>query len=102
MPKIVKVATLKEIPHGKCKSVEIDGQMIALFNCDDEIYAVSNECTHAAASLCEGNFEGIEVTCPWHAARFDVRSGEALSPPAYEPLKVFKVILDQDNIQIEI
>ncbi len=50
-------------------------------------FALDNACSHEEGPLAEGEIEGHEVMCPWHGARFDVRTGEVLGPPAYEDLR---------------
>jgi len=64
---------------------------IAVFNVDGEFYAIEDICTHDGSELTGGVVEGFEVECPRHGARFDVRSGAALCPPAYLPTAKFPV-----------
>jgi nitrite reductase/ring-hydroxylating ferredoxin subunit len=55
--------------------VNIKGKEIALFNIDGSFFALDNACTHEKGPLAEGDIEGHEVTCPWHGAKFDIRTG---------------------------
>src|SRR5215471_2626792 len=64
-----------------CKGIELEGVKIGLFRVDDEIHALDDICTHGAAMLSDGEFEGHEVECPLHAGLVDVRTGRALSAP---------------------
>jgi naphthalene 1,2-dioxygenase system ferredoxin subunit len=64
-----------------CRGIGIEGVKIGLFRVDDEIHALDDTCTHGAALLSEGEFEGHEVECPLHAGLVDVRTGRALSAP---------------------
>ena len=75
---------------------------IALFNCDGEYYAIDNDCTHVGGPLCEGELDGYTVTCPWHGAEFNVRTGEVLAPPAEENVDSYKVHVESYVIKIEI
>jgi len=74
---------------GQMRALEHGGVSILLCNVDGEIYAVENECSHAAVPLDEGTLRGCELECDFHGAVFDVRSGEALAMPASRPLRTF-------------
>ncbi len=102
MGNLAEVADVGEIGPGEARLVEADGKEIALFNCGGEYYAIDNECTHVGGPLCEGEIEGGTVICPWHGAGFSIRTGEALSPPAEENVRTYKVHIDGDKIKIEI
>jgi len=71
--------------------VEVAGVAVALFNVGGELLAVEDVCTHDGAPLADGDVEGEVITCPRHGARFSLRSGEVLAPPAYEPLPCYEV-----------
>ena len=101
MPSFIRVATRDELPSGGKKLVEIDGRAIAVFNIEDEIYAIDDVCTHDGGPLAEGELIGCEIECPRHGARFDVRTGRALCMPAIEPVTVHPVELRGDDIYIE-
>ncbi len=62
---------------------------IAVARSGDEYFAIEDVCTHDGAELTGGAVEGAEIVCPRHGARFCLRTGEALTPPAYEPVRVF-------------
>jgi 3-phenylpropionate/trans-cinnamate dioxygenase ferredoxin subunit len=100
MAEFVKVATRSEIPPGGKLLAEIDGRAIAVFNCEGSYYAIDDVCTHDGGPLAEGEFEGCEVRCPRHGARFDVRTGRALSFPAIEPVAAHQVELRGDEILV--
>tara|TARA_B100000809_G_C15002722_1_gene482096 strand:+ start:88 stop:294 length:207 start_codon:yes stop_codon:yes gene_type:complete len=68
MPKLVKVASVNELPTGEGKVVDAEGQSIALFNVDGIFPAIDNTCTHVGGPLGEGNLVGDIVNCPWHDA----------------------------------
>jgi len=76
-----------------------DGDVaIAVFNIDGELYAVEDVCTHDGGDLATGELRGFEIECPRHGARFDVRTGAVLCPPAYEPIAKFPVKIENDTI----
>ena len=102
MGEFVKVASANEIAAGQAKLINIKGEEIALFNIEGVFFAVQNACTHEEGPLVEGDIEGHEVTCPWHGARFDVRTGEVLCPPAYEDVHRYNVRLIGTDIELEI
>ncbi|MFQ5786987.1 MAG: Rieske (2Fe-2S) protein [Thermodesulfobacteriota bacterium] len=102
MANLVEVAKTNELEPGQGKLVEVEGKEIALFNCDGSYYAIDNECTHVGGPLCEGDLEGEKVTCPWHGAEFNIKTGEVLALPAEESVKSYRVKVDGDSIKIEV
>ncbi len=95
-----RVCAKSELAPGKVKRIE--DPPIAVFNVEGTLLAVSDTCTHAEASLSEGRVDGETVECPLHGACFDLRTGEALTPPAIEPVQTFRVLAQEDNIYVEI
>jgi 3-phenylpropionate/trans-cinnamate dioxygenase ferredoxin subunit len=85
----VEVGPAESIPPGDYASVEVDGTFVAVFNVDGEFLAVEDVCTHDGGGLAGGRVEGDEVICPRHGARFCLRTGRAMTPPAYEPVRTF-------------
>ena len=102
MGKFVKVATTDEMAEQPVKCVEVDGKNIALFDVQGEIFALSDTCTHRGGPLSEGELEGTKVTCPWHGAEFDVRTGGVLGPPAATGVESYPVRVRGKDIVIEI
>ena len=85
------MCALEKLPPGEQLVLEVDGTDAAVFNIEGEILAIEDVCTHDGAQLTGGVVENCEIICPRHGARFCLRTGEALSPPAYEPAAVFPV-----------
>jgi nitrite reductase/ring-hydroxylating ferredoxin subunit len=102
MASFVRVANRSEIPTGAGKCVEVNGRRIALFNLGGEIYAIDDECTHSGGPLSEGFVDGEEIECPWHSARFSIRTGEVLSPPAFDGVTSYRVRIAGDEVEVEI
>mgnify|MGYP001586357718 FL=1 len=102
MPQFMKVATTDELREQQSKLVELEGQKIALFRVDGTFYALSDTCTHRGGPLSEGAVEGTEVTCPWHGAKFDLRTGALLGPPAQQGLRSYPVRVTGTDIEIEV
>ncbi len=94
----VRVASRAEIPEGGMKVVEVRGQPIAICNVGGVYYAVHDQCTHETYPLTEGTLDGHVLTCVLHGAQFDVRTGEVLQPPAYEPVKTYEVATEGEDI----
>ena len=101
MPEFMKVARTEDIPAGRATMVEVNGKEIALFNIGGSFHAIDNTCTHVGGPLCEGEVEGIEVTCPWHGAVFDVTTGQVLGPPAGVGVGRYNVRVDGSDIEVE-
>jgi 3-phenylpropionate/trans-cinnamate dioxygenase ferredoxin subunit len=97
-----KVAAVGEIPAGSARQVTIDGRRLAVFNVGGTFYALDDTCPHRGAPLSEGTVNGTEVTCPWHAAAFDLATGEHLCPPAPSDVRAYKVQVVGDEVQVEI
>jgi 3-phenylpropionate/trans-cinnamate dioxygenase ferredoxin subunit len=75
----VRIADTSELVPGQMKCVQVEGQDILLANVGGDYYAIGNRCTHLGGSLCGGSLASAVVACPRHGARFDVRTGQALS-----------------------
>jgi 3-phenylpropionate/trans-cinnamate dioxygenase ferredoxin subunit len=86
MAEFVRVGRVDELPPGGKLLADLDGRAIAVFNVDGEFYAIDDVCTHDGGPLAEGDLEGCEIRCPRHGARFDVKTGKAMSFPAFEPV----------------
>lgn len=102
MADFVSVAKTSDLEPGKCMRVIVSGRKIALYNVDGEIYATDDTCSHAEASLSEGCLRGDEIECPRHGARFNVRTGQALSLPAWAPVETFEVKVEGGEIFVQI
>lgn len=96
----VDVARVEELPQGERKVVDVDGANIAVFNIGGQYYAIEDVCTHDGGELASGPLEGDEVVCPRHGARFCVKTGAALAPPAYEPVAVFPTRIADGKVQV--
>lgn len=100
---LVKVAEVHEIPDGKAKRVLVKRHPIAIFNCGGEYFAIDDTCSHADASLAEGEMlDGCKVSCPLHGAQFDIKTGDALTLPAVTPVEKYKVTVDGTAIMLEV
>ncbi len=84
-------------------TTEVDGWPIVVVRCRQGYYAVEDRCTHEEEALSGGEVEtdSCEIVCPRHGARFCLKTGEALTPPAYEPVRTFKVRAENGRVLIE-
>jgi nitrite reductase (NADH) small subunit/3-phenylpropionate/trans-cinnamate dioxygenase ferredoxin subunit len=96
------VADAREIAPGQGKAVDVDGRRVAVFNLNGTFYAIDDACPHRGGPLSEGEINGTTVTCPWHAAQFDILSGQHLSPPANRGVASYKVSVDGTAVRIEL
>lgn len=96
----VTVAPLADFPPGSSQVVDVDGVAVAVFNIAGEVLAIEDVCSHDGNCLTGGDLEGEEIICPRHGARFSLRSGEALSAPAYDPVAVMPVRVESGLVQV--
>jgi nitrite reductase/ring-hydroxylating ferredoxin subunit len=88
----VEAGKVSEISNGQMKHAEINGKEIVIANLDGKFYAFAERCGHMNARLSRGNINQNIVTCPFHAAKFDITSGKKIgepvleTPPGMEPL----------------
>ena len=98
----VLVGKTSEMPPGKLNKISVDGKEVLVVNLDGNYFAMDDTCTHSGASLSEGQLDGSTVTCGWHGAQFDCKTGKLEKFPAkINDLKSYKVIVESDDIFIE-
>jgi nitrite reductase/ring-hydroxylating ferredoxin subunit len=97
-----KAAAVTEVPPGRAKQVTVNGKAVGLFNVGGTFYAIDDTCPHRGAPLSEGDVAGTEVTCPWHAAAFDLTTGAHLCPPAPRGVAIYKVQVVGDEVQVDV
>ena len=86
----------------KVKTINIsENKDIAIFNVDGEFYAIDDLCSHAEASLAEGEVFDCKVECPLHGAEFDLKTGEAVTLPATRPVDTYMISVENDIIYLE-
>lgn len=100
MSEWVTVAREGELVPGQFQVVDVNDTQIAVFNLGGQFYAIADVCTHDGGQLTGGTVEGDEIVCPRHGARFCIRTGAALSAPAYEPTDTFPVRVENGEIQV--
>jgi 3-phenylpropionate/trans-cinnamate dioxygenase ferredoxin subunit len=89
---MIKICALDDIAPGSVISADIDGQQVAVVRVDGGgVYAIRDECSHAAVPLSEGEVDGCTLECWLHGSRFDLRTGAPTGLPATEPVPVYPV-----------
>ncbi len=101
MARFVKVGRADEIAPGDKKIYEVDGILVVVINLDGEYYCVEDVCTHDGGPLGEGALDDGQIICPRHGARFDVRTGDALTLPAFEPVPTYQVKVENGDLLVE-
>jgi 3-phenylpropionate/trans-cinnamate dioxygenase ferredoxin subunit len=99
----LRVCNVADLSEGRGTLFEVTGDTsVALFSVDGEVFAVSDRCSHAEASLSEGDVFGCEVECPRHGAAFNVSTGEPLTLPATVPLATYDVRVEDGAVSINV
>lgn len=101
----MKVAALSELAaEGAVTGVETAGRRIALARVDGEVYAFADNCSHRDFPLSVGEVdtEACTVTCEWHGAAFDLRTGNPLCAPATRPIAVYETRLEDGAVWIHL
>ena len=99
MAGFTKVAKISEIPAGSGKVIEVGGNVLALFHCGGQVYAIDNTCRHQGGPLGEGTVAGTSVTCPWHGWEYDVKTGACRLDPSIAD-QTFPVKVEGEDILI--
>ena len=89
-----------DLTPGTPKLVMVDNTPVCVALIDGNVYAIADTCTHSDASLSEGELNGALIECWLHGAEFDMRTGEAVTPPATAPVAKFHVTIDGENVTI--
>jgi 3-phenylpropionate/trans-cinnamate dioxygenase ferredoxin subunit len=96
----VKVAEVGELAPGDMKVVNIGDDQILIVNVDGDFHAIDDLCSHAFASLADGDLNGKEVECPLHGSVFNVTTGEVMTSPADESQRVFNLRIEGQDIMV--
>jgi 3-phenylpropionate/trans-cinnamate dioxygenase ferredoxin subunit len=100
----VEVFPLDELGPDEMKHVSAGGRTLCVYNLGGELYAIEDRCSHDDGPLCEGDWDPDEgvVICPRHGANFDLRTGEALTLPAFTPVETFPVLVENGVVKVEL
>lgn len=98
----VAVGSFSDLEEGIGTRVEVGDHRVAIFLIEGEIFAIGDRCTHAEASLSEGEVYDHEVECPRHGSEFDLRSGKPLTLPATKPVPTYAVTVEDGTVYLEL
>ena len=98
----VEVANLADLREGEGRKICHGGHVAAVFLTEGEVYALGDRCSHAEASLSEGEVFDTEVECPRHGAVFDLTTGEALTFPAVRPVPSYPTRVEGERVLVEL
>jgi nitrite reductase/ring-hydroxylating ferredoxin subunit len=99
---LVRLCSLADVPEGGSKAFNIGERHVAVFRSEGKVFVTNNICSHEHEILSDGWLDGTVIECPRHGAQFSLVTGEPLSLPATEPIEVFDVKLDGDDIFMEL
>ena len=97
----IDIGPASAVGEGIPFQAEVDGVPVVIVRCGQELYAVEDRCTHDGESFAGAEVESCELICPRHGSRFDLRTGDALTPPAYEPVRTYAVREYNGRILVE-
>ncbi len=97
----IAVTSVRGFEPGSREVFDLDGIQVILLNVEGEYFAIEDKCSHAEVELNTGPVVGEAITCPVHGAKFCLRSGKALTPPAYEDIETFPVRVNDGVIEVQ-
>jgi len=96
-----RVAAAADVRPGTLKAVQTERERIVLANVEGDFYALEDRCSHQDYPLASGELDGAELECPFHGAKFDVRTGRALQLPAVRPVRCFEVAVHEGHVYVK-
>ncbi|HKT75797.1 MAG TPA: non-heme iron oxygenase ferredoxin subunit [Sphingobium sp.] len=97
-----RVIPISALSYGEVHGCRIEGRDIAIYHSDEGFFATADHCSHGAALLSEGLLDGCRIECPLHGAQFDIRTGEALSSPAYLPIQALPLRVRDGHVEVDV
>jgi 3-phenylpropionate/trans-cinnamate dioxygenase ferredoxin subunit len=94
----IEIGDISTLPPEQGMRVTVGDQRVAMFRVGDDVYAIGDRCSHAEASLAEGEVFGTEVECPRHGSGFDMTTGEAMQLPATKPVPTYEVAIEDGTV----
>ena len=98
----VRVCSRDDLAPGNARCFEVNGDRVAVVRINDDFYAIGDTCSHADFSLSEGEVwaDELEIECPKHGSTFSLTTGEPQTLPATQPVPVYEVVLDGDDVKV--
>jgi 3-phenylpropionate/trans-cinnamate dioxygenase ferredoxin component len=97
-----RACSVSDVLSGATLAVEVEGTNVAVVRDGEDWYAIDDECSHAAIPLSEGDVEGCEIECWLHGSRFDLRTGKPSGPPATDPVAVYPVKVEGEDVLVDV
>jgi nitrite reductase/ring-hydroxylating ferredoxin subunit len=94
----IRVCSVSDVPKSGGRSLKVGKLYVGVYHSNGKYYAASDICTHEDEFLAEGWFEGDRIECPMHGAQFSLVTGEALSLPATDPIRIYKIEVEGDDV----
>lgn len=99
---LIRLCSRADVPEGGGKAITIGERHLAVFRSEGKVFVTSNICSHEHESLSDGWLDGTIIECPRHGAQFSLVTGDALSLPATEPIDVFEVKLEGEDVYVNL
>lgn len=99
---MVRACALSQLAPESALAVELGGSEIAIVRSGEHVYAIADECSHAAVPLSEGDVGDGEIECYLHGSRFDLTTGQPLGLPATEPVPVYRCQVVDDDVFVDL
>jgi 3-phenylpropionate/trans-cinnamate dioxygenase ferredoxin component len=99
-----RLCSVKDVEPGSAKRFDVDGYKLCAVRIDDDWYVIDDTCSHEDYSLCEGDVwtDEREIECPKHGSTFSLATGEPQTLPATQPVRVYDVRLDGDDVMVSL
>jgi len=102
MTEYVRACALSDLADGEALGVEVGEEPVAIVRTCGEVFAIRDVCSHAEVPLSEGEIDGRTIECWLHGSRFDLRTGKPTGMPATEPVPVYPVKIEGDDVLVDI
>jgi 3-phenylpropionate/trans-cinnamate dioxygenase ferredoxin subunit len=98
----LRVCSVKDVEAGSAKRFDVNGQRLCVVHIGDDFYVIDDTCSHAEYSLSEGDVweDDLEIECPKHGSTFSLETGEPATLPATQPVRVYDVAIDGDDVVV--
>ena len=98
----LELCRVADVEVGTARKVEAGDRVLAVYNIGGEIFVTEDACTHGPGSLSEGMLEDDIIECNFHGGQFNVRTGEVVMPPCFEPVKTYKVMVENGVVFVDV